>query len=102
MRVLETAVNELKVECESAQKPRYQVRTVAIAKASNNVTNNMDFNIATKKADVAEPIMARLNSFRPDSTRSPRSVIEERGCLRQGHEDEERRSLPAPLRRRSS
>ena len=49
----------------------------------------MDFNLATKKAAtkrikqaVAEPIMARLN--------------------RQGHEDEERRSLPARLRRRSS
>ena len=53
--------------------------------------NNMDFNFATKKAAtkrikqaVAEPIMARLNSFRPDSTRSPRSEMEQRRMSQTG------------------
>ena len=71
MKVLETTVKELNPS-----------ETDAVAKASNNVINNMDFNLAPKKAAtkrikqaVAEPIMARLNSFRPDSTRSPGSVM---------------------------
>ena len=63
----------------------------AVAKASNNVIYNMDFNLATKKAAtkrikqaVAESIMARLNSFRPDSTRSPRSVMEQKRMSQTG------------------
>ena len=75
MKVLETTVNELKDEIPS--------ETDATANASNNVINNMDFPLATKKAAtkrikqaVAEPIMTRLHSFRPDSTRSPQSVME--------------------------
>ena len=47
--------------------------TDAVAKASNNVINNMDLNLATKKAAtkrikqaVAEPIMARLGPTRRD------------------------------------
>ena len=51
----------------------------------------MDFNVATKKAAtkrikqaVADPIMARLNSFRPDPTRSPRTVMEQRRMSQTG------------------
>ena len=47
-----------------------KTETDVIAKASNNVTNNVDFNLATKKATtkrikqaVAEPIMARLEQL---------------------------------------
>ena len=41
--VLETTVNELKVECGRAYKTEIPSETDVIAKASNNVTNNMDF-----------------------------------------------------------
>ena len=82
MKVLETTVKELNVERERAEN-KIPSETGYVAKASNSVINNMDFNLATKKAatkrikqSVAEPIMARLNSFRPDSTRSPGSVME--------------------------
>ena len=50
--------------------------TDVIDKPSNNAIDNMDFNFAMKKAAtkrikqaLENPIMARLNSFRPDSTR---------------------------------
>ena len=49
---------------------RFQVRMTLLPKASNNVINNMDFNLATKKAAtkrikqaVAELIMARLEQL---------------------------------------
>ena len=70
MRVLETTVKELNVECERAQKPRVPSETDVIAKAPNIVINNMDFNFATQKAAtkrikqaVAEPTMARLEQL---------------------------------------
>ena len=76
MKVVETAVKE--VECERAQKPRFQVRPTLLPKRRTTSSTTWT-NLATKKAAtkwikqaVAEPIMARLNSFRPDSTRSPR------------------------------
>ena len=62
VKVLETTVKELNDEIPS--------ETDAVAKASNNVINNMDFNFATKKAatkrikqGMAEPIMTRLNQL---------------------------------------
>ena len=64
VKVLESTVKELNDECDDV-----------IAKAPNIVINNMDFNLAKKAATkrikqaVAEPIMAKLNSFRPDLTR---------------------------------
>ena len=79
--LLITRVHDVKV-LETTVKEQNPSETDAIAKASNNVTNNMDFNLATEKAAtkrikqaVAEPIMARLSSFGPGSTKSPRSVM---------------------------
>ena len=89
-KMLETTVKELNDECERAQKPRFQ-ETDVIAKASKNVINNMDTSFATKKAA----------TNRSSSTRSKRDGKRE-GCLRQGHEDEQRKSLPAKLVLRSS
>ena len=74
-----------------------------------DVDADMDSNLATKKAAtkrikqaVAEPTMARLHSWaRPDEITTKRDGTK-KGCVSQGHEDEERRSLPARLRRRSS
>ena len=70
MKVLETAVKQLKLECERAQKLRFQVRLTLLPKAQNNVINNIDFNLATKKAAtkqikqaVAELIRARLEKL---------------------------------------
>ena len=84
-------MKELNVERELAQKPRFQVRLTLLPTRRTTSSTTWIVHFATKKAATAvlEPIMARLNSFRPDSTKSPGSVMEER-CLRQRHEDEER------------
>ena len=67
MRVLETTVSEMKVECEEATIPS---DTDVIAKESNNAINNVELNFSTKKVAterikqaVAEPIMARLEQL---------------------------------------
>ena len=85
MKVLETTVKGLNDECEARAENKIPSETDVIAKASNNVVSSTDSDLATKKAAtkrikqaVAEPCVARLNSFRSDSTRSPRSVMEQR------------------------
>ena len=88
--LLITRVQDVKVlETTVEEKMRFQVRLTLMP--TNNVINDMDFNFATKKAAtkrikqaVAEPTMARFNSFRPDSTRSPRSVMEQRRVSQTG------------------
>ena len=64
VRVLETTVSELNIECEEANIPS------DIAKESKNDINNVELNFSTKKVAtkrikqaVAEPIMARLEQL---------------------------------------
>ena len=102
MMVLETTVNELKVECERAQKPRFQVRLTLLPK--RRTTSSTTWTLTSRRRRLPRSGSSRLwqNRSWRDSTASGPTRWNEDGCLRQGHEDEERRSLPAQLRRRSS
>ena len=66
VKVRETTVKELNVECERAQKPRFQVRLTSLPKRRTTWT------------------FTSRRSFRPDSTRSPRSVMEQRRLSQTG------------------
>ena len=102
-------MKELNVECERAQKPRFQVRLTLLPK--RQTTSSTTWTFTSRRRRPPRSGSSRLwqngswgDSTAPGPTRRDHHEAwwNKEGCLRQGHEDEETRFLPARLRRRSS
>ena len=109
VKVLETTVNELKVEFERAQKPRFQVRLTSLPK--RRTTSSTTRTLTSRRRRLPRSGSCRLwqnRSWRDSTASGPtrrdhhEARWNKKGCLRQGHEEEEKVSLPAQLRRRRS
>ena len=102
-------MKELNVECDRAQEPRDQVRLTPLP--MRRTTSSTTWTLTSRRRRLPRSGSSRLwqnPSWRDSTASGPtrrdhhEARLNKEGCIRQGHEDEERRSPPAQLRRRSS